>query len=136
MAKLIIIDASIAIKWFVLEEIKRDEAISVLDEIQISPQNFAVPELFFNEMLAVLCRLLDDSKEIKKYLNILESLGFYRIGNGSELLGTAAQLAVKYRLTGYDAVYAASAKLVNGSWLTADLKAHKRIAGLHISRVL
>jgi predicted nucleic acid-binding protein len=136
MTKLRIIDASVAIKWFVVEEAKHNEAMALLDEIQSSPFHFAVPELFYNEMLAVLCRLLDDSAQVNSYLYILEQLGFYRLGNGNELLTTAAQLAVKYQLSGYDAIYAASAKTINATWVTADQRAHKRIAALKISALL
>lgn len=114
-------------KWFIAEEAKREEAVSILDEIQQSPHLFAVPELFFKEMFSVLCRLISDVGQIRRYLHILESLGLYRLGNGSELLSTAAHIAVKYKLTGYDAIYAASAKLIDGEWITADIKAHKRI---------
>lgn len=107
-----------------------------LDEIQKSPHYFAVPELFFNEMLAVLCMLVKDGQLIKKYINLLENLGFHRLGNGSELLSTAAQISVKYKLTGYDAIYAASSQILQGTWITANIKAHKRIDKLKISMVL
>jgi predicted nucleic acid-binding protein len=131
-----VIDASVAIKWFISKEENLDKALKLLEEIQASPSHFAVPELFFNEMLAVLCKLLDDSEEVKKYISILESLGFYRVGNGNELLMKAADISIKYGLTGYDAIYAASAKLLDGLWITADSKAHKRIQKLKISQAL
>lgn len=136
MAKIKIIDATVAIKWFVVQEDKTAEALEVLDNIQQSPHLFSVPELFFNEMFAVFCRLINDEQKIKNYIYLLENLGFQRIGNGPELLRTAADIAVNYKLTGYDAIYAASAKLINGIWLTADIKAHKRVANLRISASL
>lgn len=136
MTKLKVIDASVAIKWFVTHEDKTTEALDVLDNIQESPHLYSVPELFYNEMLAAFCRLIHDEKQIKNYIFLLENLGFHRIGNGGELLKTAADIAVKCKLTGYDAIYAASAKLINGVWLTADLKAHKRVANLRISMPL
>jgi predicted nucleic acid-binding protein len=134
--KVRVIDASVAIKWFVTEESKYDEAMAILDSIQDDPEQFAVPELFFNEMLSVFCKLLSDDQQIQEYLKILEGLGLRRIGNGSELLGLAATIATKQGLTGYDAVYAAAAKLIEGQWLTADAKAHKRIASLKVSVLL
>src|SRR5580704_6938301 len=104
MKTLNIIDASIAIKWFLSEEEKRDEALKILDEIQSAPHRFLVPELFFNEMLAVFCKINSNPSHINRYLHILENLGFHRLGNGSELLNMAAQIAHKYKITGYDAV--------------------------------
>ncbi|HXW60734.1 MAG TPA: type II toxin-antitoxin system VapC family toxin [Myxococcota bacterium] len=131
-----IVDASVAIKWFLVNEEKREEALNLLDEIQSAPHYFAVPELFFNEMLAVFCKAESEASKIKRYLYAIENLGFHRLGNGSELLNTAAEIAVKYKLSAYDAVYAASAKVMDGLWITADLKAHKRIARLKISQAL
>jgi predicted nucleic acid-binding protein len=131
-----VLDASVAIKWFVANEVGREEAISILDRVRDEPARFAVPELFFNEMLAVLVRLLgDDGTAVRAYLEALQDLGFARIGNGRDLLATAAKLACRYGLTGYDSIYAASAQLTGGCWLTADARAHKRIQRLRISRV-
>jgi|SRR5579871_1661582 len=136
MTAIKIVDASVAIKWFLMEEEKRNEALDLLDEIQSFPHHFAVPELFFNEMLSVLCKLESNVSHIKRYLYILENLGLHRLGNGSELLNTAAQIALKHKITGYDAIYAACAQVMEGLWVTADIKAHKRIAILNISIVL
>jgi predicted nucleic acid-binding protein len=131
-----VIDASVAIKWFVNEEEGRNEAALLLSAIEKDPRAFAVPELFFNEMLAVLCKLSLSWKDIISYLHLLEELGIARIGNGSELLAMAARLAREHRISGYDAVYAAAAKLLEGTWITADREAHKRIRDLGISRPL
>lgn len=136
MTTLTVIDASVAIKWFVNEELQQEEALSVLDQIQSAPQNFFVPELFFNEMLSVLCKLLKDETEVQPHLQSLENLGLTRIGNGSELLALAAKIAIQHNLTGYDAIYAATAKLTGAKWLTADRQAHKRIIAMGISKSL
>ena len=132
-----VIDASVAIKWFVKDEPGKTQAMKVLDGVRDDPSDFVVPELFFNEMLAVLVRLLPNKpKEAKDYVAALEGLGLYRIGNGHELLATAVELALKHKLTGYDAIYAACAKLTKGTWLTADTTAHRKISKLKLSRVL
>ena len=59
-----ILDASVAIKWFVANEAGRTEAITILDQVRDSPTRFAVPELFFNEMLA--SRTRDRSSGLRK----------------------------------------------------------------------
>ena len=130
-----VIDASVAIKWFVQEQ-HQEKAMALLESIQERPQDFAVPELFFNEMLSVLCRIEKDAPKIQRHLYLLENLGFERLGNGSELLSLAAQLSVQFGLSGYDAIYAATAKLLNGVWLTAGAKAHQKIAHLKISALI
>ena len=131
-----IVDTSVAIKWFVVEEELHDEAIAVLDKIKDSPREFAVPELFFNEMLAVLCRLLHQPAVIQDYMNALQDLGLARLGNGRATLSRAVSLAKKHGLSGYDAIYAANAELVDGIWITADETAHKKLARLGISKLL
>lgn len=132
-----ILDASVGIKWFVPDEAGYAEAIQILDEVRDSPSRFAVPELFFNEMLAVLARLLHgDGVALQTYLDAIQDLGLERIGNGRELLACAGQLACDHGLGGYDAVYAASARLTNGCWLTADIRAHRKVQRLEISRAV
>ena len=132
-----VLDASVAIKWFVKSETGRLEAIRILDEVRDAPERFAVPELFLNEMLAVLARLLADKPaDLRGYLGALQDLGLQRVGNGRELLARAADLACGHDLTGYDAVYAAAAQLTGGCWLTADAKAHRKIQRLKISKVV
>jgi predicted nucleic acid-binding protein len=132
-----ILDASVALKWFVAGEPGRTEALHILDEVRDEPARFAVPELFFNEMLAVLARLVgEDAGALHGHLDALQDLGLERIGNGRDLLARAAELACGYGLTGYDATYAASAALTGGCWLTADMKAHRKIQRLRISRAV
>jgi predicted nucleic acid-binding protein len=123
----IVLDASVAVKWFRADEPDRAQALKILDRVSQSPESFAVPELFFNEMLAVLCRLqnLGDA-ELLEALSLLEQLGLQRLGNGHELLRRAATLARARGLSGHDATYLAAAQLVGGRWLTADRKALER----------
>lgn len=133
--KLTILDASVAIKWFVHED-GQEKALAVLDRIQDTPESFAVPELFFSEMLSVFCRILTNAGQIQKYLETLQDLGLERLGNGRQTLNMAAILAKDTGLRGYDAIYAANAKLTGGIWLTADAKAHQKILRLKISALL
>lgn len=54
---IVVLDASVALKWFVAAEPLKAEAMQVLDQIENGTTDVLVPELFFNEVLAVLCRL-------------------------------------------------------------------------------
>jgi predicted nucleic acid-binding protein len=135
--KLQILDASVAIKWFVPEEEGRREALAILDEVRDAPAGFAVPDLFFNEMLAVLTRLASpDSSLVREYLDALQDLGIERFGNGRELLDCAADLACALGLTGYDAVYLAAAKLAEGCWITADARAHHKVRDRRLAKLV
>ena len=114
--RLFVLGASVAVKWFVPGEAGRAEAIDLLERVHHTRDAFAVPELFFNEMLAVLARLAgNDAAAVGSYMEALQNLGFERIGNGRELLGCAADLACAYRLTGYDMPRAPSSREAAGS---------------------
>ena len=134
---MIVVDASVAIKWFVTEEPLVDEAAQVLDAIGRDPAPYGVPDLFMNELLAVLCRLPgSQSRKVQDALSLVEALGMARVGNGHELLALAADLAGDWKLSGYDAVYVALAELSDGVWLTADARAARRIRKSSLVQVL
>ncbi len=133
---LTIIDASVAVKWFLQGEVGREAALIVLDKIKDKPSFYAVPDLFFSEMLHVLCRIFSDAGEIEDYVSSLLDLGINVLRTGKETLLLAITFAKKNGLSGYDAIYAANAKLVKGVWLTADQQAHRKIASLNFSRCL
>jgi len=125
----IVVDASVAIKWFVNSEPLVEEAGRVLGQIEANPARYMVPELFMNELLAVLCRLPGSTpSKVKEALSLVEALGMTRVGNGHELLALAADFADRWRLTGYDAMYVALASLAGGEWLTADARAVRRVS--------
>ncbi len=124
---MIVLDASVALKWFVDDEPLVEEAQRVLDDIEAPPAAYIDPDLFMNEVLAVLVRLPGaDAARVQEAMGLLESLGVARVGNGHELLALAADLACSWRVSGYDAVYLALATLANGVWLTADKQAASR----------
>lgn len=134
---MIVLDASVAIKWFVGSEPLASEAVGVLGEIERDPSGVLVPELFMNELLAVLCRLPDSRPaKVREALGLVEALGLKRVGNGHELLSLAADFAGRWKLSGYDAVYVALAALSGGVWLTADARAARKIGDARLVRVL
>lgn len=134
---MIVVDASVAIKWFVASEPLVEEAERVLGEIEANPARYLVPDLFMNELLAVLCRLPGSTaSKVKEALSLVEALGMTRVGNGHELLALAADFADRWRLTGYDALYVALASLAGGEWLTADARAVRRVSDRNLVSLL
>ena len=131
-----IIDASVAFKWFVPNEKGHENALRVLDDIENYPHLYAVPDLFFTEMLHVLCRYSTDSAQVEAWIADLFDMGWEILHSSNVLLHRAIKLAHKYQVSGYDANYAACAQITGGLWITADAKAHKKIAKLGISKVL
>ncbi|MFQ5484499.1 MAG: type II toxin-antitoxin system VapC family toxin [Desulfobacterales bacterium] len=127
-----VIDASIAIRWFIEEE-AHPLAEEVLKGIIDDPERFAVPELFAFEVFSVLCRLHSNGFQTYKkgFMPILQ-LGIFRQPM-TENLARLAYNFVQLGLTGYDACYAALSKDLNGTWLTFDKKAHQLIQKERVS---
>jgi predicted nucleic acid-binding protein len=131
-----VIDASLAIKWFAPDGDSTDRpAEAVLRDLVAHPNRFVVPELFFYELLAVLCRRLRQATDVARALDRTTRLGLRSVRFDRRLQRRAARLAFDHRLTGYDACYAAVAYELDGEWLTLDAEAHGRIAALGISRI-
>jgi len=132
---MIVVDASIAIKWFVIEE-GQEDALAILERIKKMPTDFAVPEFFYIEMMSVMTRLVRNQEELDSIIDDLYSLGFMQLRVGAKLLKIASQISNTTGISGYDALYAACAKSIMGRWLTADRKAHSKIVALKLSSVL
>jgi len=130
-----IIDASVAVRWFLMEEAD-PTADSVLGEVINKPELFAVPELFAFEVLAVLCRTHASGVSVfRNGLLPLLSAGLLRHPM-TESLALQAEPFLSQGLTSYDACYAALARELHGSWLTYDRKAHHRIRRQGVSHLL
>jgi predicted nucleic acid-binding protein len=121
-----IIDASVALRWFIQEEV-HPNADRVLKELIDQPESFAVPELFAFEVYSVLQRLHPSGLDVFRQclIPILQG-GMFRQPM-TEKLAVMAHRYVRLGLTGYDACYAALAQDMKGIWLTFDQKAHRAI---------
>lgn len=134
---MIVLDASVALKWFSPEEPLAAEASRVLDEVERAPEQFLVPDIFMAECLAVLCRMRGATVEqVQQAIELLESLGMSRIPIGHDVLQLAARYALEWKLSGYDAIYVALASLSSATWLTADERAARRVKVSALARVL
>jgi predicted nucleic acid-binding protein len=131
-----VIDASVAVEWFVETSPAFHDAAAVLERLQDEPQRFVVPELFFQEVHAVLCRKLSSPGEVRTALRQLWRLGMRCLPWEPEIAEVAAKLAFRFRISGYDATYLAVAQLCRGVWLTFDRRAHERVASLGLSRLV
>jgi len=127
-----VIDASVAIKWF-LEEEAHPFADQVLGAVIDTPEQFAVPELFAFEVYAVLQRLHPNGLEVfqEGVMPLLQG-GILRHPMTRDLASQSDRF-LKMGLTGYDACYAALARELKGQWLTFDKRAHEAISEEKVS---
>lgn len=130
-----VIDASVAVRWFISEE-SHMNADEVLKGVVDRPRQFAVPELFSFEVYAVLLRLHPNGLHAFRngVIPLLQG-GIFRQPM-TESLAQKASRFVQKGLTGYDACYAALAKDLKGIWLTFDKKAHRSIQKEKVSFLL
>ncbi len=127
-----VIDASVALRWYLADEAHANADL-VLERLLQEPEMFAVPELFFFEVLAVLSRTHPRCAEVYRetFLPATEA-GMLRYPM-TETLARRTEPFVASGLTGYDAVYAGLARELDGSWLTFDSRAHQAIAYQNVS---
>ena len=127
-----VIDASVAARWYLLEE-SNTNAEEVLRRVLSQPELFAVPELFFFEVLAVLGRTHPHPLETYQdaFLPVVEG-GVFRHPMTSALAAHACRF-LAHGLTGYDACYAGLAAELGAQWITFDHRAHELIASEKVS---
>jgi predicted nucleic acid-binding protein len=127
-----VIDASVAVRWFLAEE-STEVAGAVLERVTREPELFAVPELFFFEVLAVLGRV--HPRAVAAYLDgflpVVEASVFRHPMTAS--LADQSAPFVEMGLTGCDACYAGLAAELGAKWITFDGQAHGRISTAGVS---
>lgn len=130
-----IVDASVAFKWFVEEE-GVTRALEVLERLVQSPEDFAVPEIFFFELVHTFNRLVGEpSADNMATLKQLFNMDLRRFSMDEPLFQRTRKFQA-LGLSGYDAAYVAIAEMIRGKWLTFDRKAHQKIAHLGLSELL
>jgi predicted nucleic acid-binding protein len=127
-----VLDASVALRWVLADE-AGEASDAVLERVLSVPEQFAVPELFPYEVLAVLLRVhpQPDHAYSSVVVPILQN-GLLRYPMTPGIAGRAFRFAA-LGLTGYDACYAALAEELRGTWLTFDGRAHRRLAAESLS---
>ncbi len=130
-----VIDTSVAIKWFVLER-GSNKALQLLSDLLNAPSDFAVPELFYFELVHVFNRVIPEPEEVQLGLLAKVSiLGIQRFTMTPSLISEIRGFQ-QLGLSGYDAAYVGLAKLLEGKWVTCDKKAHALVAHLKLSEIL
>lgn len=120
--KQIVLDASVALKWFFKE---RDSTFAdeILLEFKKGNLQIFVPQIFFFEIVnAVKTKAKSTHSEGLEVIDKLFSLNFLTEKVDPVLLSKANYYAHKYNLSIYDASYIALAKIKKVVFLTADVK--------------
>jgi predicted nucleic acid-binding protein len=114
----VVIDASVAMKWFVPEPLSPEAARLLDGSFDLVAPDLLLPE-FGNTLWKKLVRREIVSREASEILTALARVPFTIIRSG-ELLDAALEIALATRRTVYDALYVAAAVRRDCTLLTAD----------------
>ena len=130
----LVIDASVAVKWFVSEE-GSDKA----DEVSASDYTLLAPRLIVIEVANALAR-----KAIQKLITPLEAAEYVRtlpqflagLLDVEDLIEPALENACSHRHPIYDFVYLEAARRRDTRMLTADQKLIAKVKGTNIAKLV
>jgi len=116
----LVLDASIAIKWYFPEVLSEAALALISDKIQ-----WVVPDLFYAETGNVLWKKVEQGETaIPVALDAMKSLLSLDmdVRATTSLLVPALEIALQFRCTVYDALYLSAAIAVDCPFVTADRK--------------
>lgn len=129
-----VIDASAAIKLFVVEPLSEQAAQFFLVLAARPGARLYVPNLFFSECAYILWkyvrRLHYPLERAREDLAGLKALGLHSIGTDL-LVEDALEIAVNYQISAYDACYIGLARRLDLPLLTADEALIRKLTGLN-----
>lgn len=132
--KVVVVDASVAVKWFVEEEYTR-EALMLRDSYRDGLIDLIAPSLLPYEVLKALKYSgAFGEDELKEIAKILESLQITLYDLKGDYSATTVMVAMRKGLTIYDASYVALGIDKQVTLYTADEKLLEKIADLHVGK--
>lgn len=134
---MIVLDSSVALKWMFADEAGAEQAERVRADHISGNNEIAVPSLFFYEIANVLATKVKLSAE--EALEAFELISAFEL-NVHELDNSefteAMTLAMKHKVSVYDASYHVLAARLGCRFLTADRKFWEKVNGLGVAEVL
>lgn len=126
-----VVDASVAVKIFVPEALSSEAEAVFTRFAQENSAALVVPDFFFIECANVFWKWVQRSaypaKAAQEHLRDLTGLGLTTIPT-QVLADDALDIALKHRVTAYDACYIAAASQLKLPLITADEKLAKQVA--------
>ena len=129
---LLVLDASVAAKWFVLAgEPLKSEALDLLAHSLDGQIEFIIPDLFWAELGNVLCKAVrqgrSTTRDAEESLRRAKKMELSAVSS-AELVEEAFDIARQYHRSFYDSIYVALAVSRQATLVTADEKLANAIA--------
>jgi predicted nucleic acid-binding protein len=127
-----VVDASVGIKLFVIEDLS-DQADHLFSQLtEEPPARFYVPDLFYVECASIIWKYARrfgyPRENARQDVADLRALALMTVST-ADLLEPALELALAYDITAYDASYAALAGLLDLPLITADVSLARKLQG-------
>lgn len=126
-AQVLIVDASVAVKWYVKEPM-REKALKLRDDYVSERIDLQAPSLILFEVGNAI-RYYPGSTEVEcaEAVRELRTLGLTLHELDENTIDIASNLAFSEEISFYDAVYISLAKNLQGTFITADEELLRRL---------
>ena len=132
---LLILDASVAVKWFTMEPL-RDKALIIRDKYVNGELDLEAPSLLYYEVAnALRYNPRFGIEEVKSAVRALEDLAITIYDFKGELASRAVELAYRFGITVYDAAYVALAAIRNATLYTADKEVVMKVSSENVKHL-
>jgi len=126
---LIVADASVILKWILVDEIDREKALALRRRHIRGEDPIAAPDLLLYEVANVLPMKKGNPGIALEGLKELYSAGFHLHSFDLPEFSRAVELALHHKITTYDACYLALAQALRCRFVTADEKLLAHLKG-------
>ncbi|PIU57676.1 MAG: hypothetical protein COS88_00445 [Chloroflexi bacterium CG07_land_8_20_14_0_80_51_10] len=131
-----VLDASVIVKWFSEEEYTA-KALDIRGKFMAGECKLAVPDLVLYELANSLRYNPNfDEADVEQAVTSLFDMDIDIIAPISGLITEAIKLAFRHDITIYDALYIALARDLGYTFLTGDMKLHRKVKQLDFVKSL
>ena len=132
---ILILDASVAVKWFTMEPL-RDKALIIRDKYVNGELDLEAPSLLYYEVAnALRYNPRFGIEEVRSAVRALEDLAITIYDFKGELASRAVELAYRFGITVYDEAYVALAAIRNATLYTADKEVVMKVSSENVKHL-